>query len=377
MPYKLFLEYYDVIHICKIEENYKTTYFKVSKNEAIKCQIHELIIRQDNPNTFIQLYQKNPRIIRRNGSYYPGKINSFIMLVDSEFKYIKSSSGKDTHIAIEVDLKPGKYYIFSDVNYRNEYKDIQNSSYMITFYSPNQIKNCKNVSDRINVISALELALYYYCKNNIKETINENGITIYDSKYANNAFPFRIYCFKNLTNNSSKVRLDIKEKDINNFCIYNDNIASEFDTFVIKEIKPMNVATILVMDYNPKSQYEIENSKEKEDAEEEPDYKFINDNENATYESEHPVFKNKGEKFDEDGDLVDKSAYFNSRIMDEVEYSNYNNQYTDSIKTMFPNQVIKTFEQDMPSKIISLKPASISSYWLPTAWESAATCRMT
>ena len=315
MPYKLFLEYYDVIHICKIEEKYKTTYFKVSKNEAIKCQVFELVIRQNNPNTFIQLYQKNPRIIRKDGSYYPGKISSFIMLVDSEFKYIKSSSGKDTHIAIEVDLKPGKYYLFCDVNYRNEYKDIQNSSYMITFYSPNEIKNCKNVTDRINTISALEVALYYYCKNNIKETINENGITIYDSKYANNELPFRVYCFKNLTNTPSKVRLDIKEKDIGNFCIYNDNIASEFDNFVIKEIKPMNAATILVLDYNPKSQYEIENSKEEE--EEELDYKFINDNEKATYESEHPVFKNKGEKFDEDGDLL----YFYSKTFNEKGYT--------------------------------------------------------
>ena len=315
MPYKLFLEYYDAIHICKIQEKYKTTYFKVSKNDAIKCQIHELVIKEDNPNTFIQLYQKNPRIIRKDGNYYPGNINSFIMLVDSEFKYIKSSSGKDTHIAIEVDLKPGKYYILSDVNYRNEYKGIQNSSYMITFYSPKQIKNCKNVSDRINVVSALELALYYYCKMNIKETINSNGIIIYDSKYANNELPFRVYCFKNLTNVSSKVRLDIKEKDINNFCIYNDNIASEFDNFVIKEIKPMNIATILVLDYNPKSQYEIENSKEEEE-EEEPDYKFIKDNENVTYESEHPVFKNKGEKFDEDGDLL----YFYSKTFNDKGY---------------------------------------------------------
>ena len=313
-PYRDFLEYFDVIHISKVEENYKTTYFKVSKNEAIKCQIFELVIRQDNPNTFIQLYQKNPRIVRKDGSYYPGKINSFIMLLDSEFKYIKSSSGKDTHIAIEVDLKPGKYYILSDVNYRNEYKDIQNSSYMITFYSPNQIKNFRNVSDRINSVSTLELALYHYCKMNLKETINENGIKIYDSKYANNILPFRVYCFINQNNTPAKVRLDIKEKDINNFCIYNDNIASEFDTFVIKEIQPMNVATILVLDYYPKSQYERENSKDKE--EEALDYKFIND-ENSTYESEHPVFKNKGEKFDEDGDLL----YFYSKTANEKGYT--------------------------------------------------------
>ena len=309
MPYKDFMEYFDVIHIAKINQDYESTYFKITKDQAIKCQIIELIIEEENPNTFIQLYQKNPRIIRSDKSYYPGNINSFIMLVDSEYKYIKSASGKDTHIAIEVDLKPGKYYIFCDVNYRNEYKSYQNSSYKITFYSKNQIKNFKNVTDRINVISALELSLFYYCKMNIKETVNENGIIVYDSKIANKEIPFRVYCFVNITNKSVKVRLDIKEKDINKFCIYNDNVASEFDYFVIKEVEAMNMATILVLDYFPKSQYDIEKLK---DEKIEPDYKFVNDNE--IYENEHLIFNHQGEKLDKKGNLL---IYYSQTYMNK------------------------------------------------------------
>jgi hypothetical protein len=127
---------------------------------------------------------------------------------------------------------------------------------MITFYAENQINNFKNVTNRINVVSALELCMYYYCKMKIESKIDENGLKIYDSNAANKMIPFRVYCFKNITEYSLKVKLDIREKDLKKCCIYNDSIASEFDNYTIKEINPKNVTTILIMDYNLKNQYE-------------------------------------------------------------------------------------------------------------------------
>ena len=289
--YEDFLKYFDVIHIAKIEKGYHTTYCKVTKEQAIKCQVIRLKIEQDSPNTYIQLYQKNPRIIKKDSTYCPYKVMSFIILVDKDFKYIKSTCGKETHLAIQVDLKPGTYYIFCDVNYRNEYKENENHGYMVTFYAKNQINKFKNVTDRINVVSALELSMYYYCRMKIQDIKDENGLRIFDSKNSNKEIPFRIFCFINTTKNLLKVKLDIKEKDSRNFCLYNDRIASEFDNSVIKNINSLNGTIILILDYEGKNEFKI-------------DYEILPYNDERTYESTHPVFNNKGKNIDDEGYLI-------------------------------------------------------------------------
>ena len=291
MSYEDFLKYFDVIHIAKLEKDYHTTYCKIRKNQAIKCQVIRLKIEKDSPNTYIQLYQKNPRIIKKDSTYCPGNVMSFIILVDKDFKFIKSTCGQKTHIAIEVDLKPGTYYVFCDVNYRNEYKENNIHGYIVTFYAKNQINNFRNVTDRINVVSALELSMYYYCRMNIKEIKDDNGLRIFDSQTSNKEIPFRIFCFVNTTKNPIKIKLDIKQNDSKNYCIYNDRIASEFDNYIIKNINSLNGETILILDFEGKNEFQV-------------DYEILPFNEKITYESTHPIFNNKGEKIDDKGYLI-------------------------------------------------------------------------
>ena len=290
MSYDDFLKYFEVIHIAKLEPNYKTSYCKINKNNSIKCQIIRLNIEEDSPNTYIQIYQKNPRIIKNDGNHYPDESMAFIILADSDFKYIKSVCGKERHMAIEVDLKVGTYYIFSDVNYRNEAKDNLNYGYMITFYASRQIKTFKNVTNRINVVSALELTMYSYCRKNVQEIIDKSEIKVFDSKTSNKEIPFRIFCFLNTTKKDFKIKLDVKEKVFKNFCIYNDSISSEFDNSVIKEIKSLNATTILILDYG-KNEYDV-------------NYEILSHDDVRTYDNTHPVFNNKGEKFDYEGNLI-------------------------------------------------------------------------
>ena len=292
MSYNDFLKYYEVIHIAKLESKplYQTTYCKINKDKAIKCQIIRLIIEEDSPKTYIQLYQKNPRIVKKDGNHYPDESMAFIILVDKEYKYIKSVCGKERHLAIEIDLKVGTYYILTDVNYRNETKDNKNYGYMITFYAKNQFKNFKNVTQRIDVVSVLELAMYYYCKMKIKEIKDKSGIIVFDSEISNKEIPFRVFFFLNISKNPFKVKLDVKEKINKNFCIYNDRIASEFDNSVIKEIKAINGTTILILDYG-KNEYDV-------------NYEILPHDDIKTYENTHPVFNNKGENFDSDGNLI-------------------------------------------------------------------------
>ena len=307
MSYNDFTKYFLNLNIVKLEPGYKTTYIKIKKEKVIKCQFIKININEDNPRTYIQLYQKNPRILRQKGQYYPEPVMGYMILVDSEFKYIKSVCGRDMHLGIEADLKQGTYYVICDVNYRNEIEDNKNYGYTVTFYAKNLIKNIVNVTERIDVISALEMAMYSYCRQKVEQNNDESGVRVFDSKASNKEIPFRIFCFINLSKNPLKVKLDIDFTDRKYFCIYNDRVASEFDSSVIKRIEPENATIILIMDYFKKSKYEAK-------------YEILPNSDERTYENTHYVFKEEAEEFDDKGRLM--SYYINIE-----EYDGYDKGY--------------------------------------------------
>ena len=290
MSYNDFIKYFIFLDIAKLEPGYKTTFCKIKKTEAKRCQIIRLIVNEENKNTFVQLYQKNPRIVRKNGTYYPKTVMSYIMLVKFEndlFKYIKSISGNKMHLAIEVDLEPGIYFAFCDVIYRYVYNETY--GYTVTCYSKNPIL-LDNVTNNINGIKALNLSIYDYCKQKIKPIKYKKGLDIYNSQNFNNELPFKIVCFSNLTNRIKKIKLDVKTNIEKSFCIYNDNVASEFDTSVIKEVKSGLIESILIYEYSRLSEFEIS-------------YEILSHRDLRTYENTHPVFDNEGEQIDESGNL--------------------------------------------------------------------------
>ena len=297
MSFKDFMKYYCMMDIAKIENGYLSTYCKIKKTQANKCNVIQLIVEEDSPNTFIQLYQKNERIVKKDGNKYPNPAKCFILVVNSDYKYINSINDKDSHVGVNVDLKPGKYYIFCDVNYRNETSDKRIYGYTVTFYSKNHLKNIKNITEEINVVKALEISMYNYCKENFKPTTHKTGIVIYQPENFNNKIPFILFCFENNNKYASKIKFDIniegKKKPI---CIYNDAIASEFDNSVIKKIEPGKYTTILIFEYIKKKKYKMT-------------YKILNNDDLSTYETINPVFENNPIKLDEEGNLI--SSYLN------------------------------------------------------------------
>ena len=76
----------------------------------------------------------------------------------------------------------------------------------------------------------------------IKEIKDKIDIIFFDSNISKKEIPFRVFFFLNISKNPFKVKLDVKEKNNKNFCIYNDRIASEFDNSVI----PRSMATFFV-----------------------------------------------------------------------------------------------------------------------------------
>jgi hypothetical protein len=307
MSFDDFYKYFGMLDIAKLEEGYQTVFCKIKKTEALKCQLIELVGNQDNQNAYIQLYQKNPRIVRKNGKKYPQPVMAYIILVDSEFNYIKSTYSNNIHLGIQVDLKAGKYYVFCDVNYRNETPDFTSYGYTLTVYSKNNIKNLKNITNEINGITKLENCMHNYIMNKNKSYKEENGIKIYESQNFNNEIPFNILIFENTTKRCTKVKLNVKEKigeSNKTFCIYNDDTASEFDSSVIKQLEPEgqpgNSKTILIMDYAEKKEYIMI-----------PE--ILPENDLRTYETDHCVFKSKTSKKDKERNISEYYLSVNNR----------------------------------------------------------------
>ena len=272
MSYDDFLEYYSSIEIVKIKKDYGIiASCKINKENAHKCQIIQFEIKENKKHLFINLYQKNTRIIRKNGTYFPEPVKGFIILAklsdDNKYNYMSSVYDTKVHIALEANLDKGKYLIFCDVNYRFVYYEIY--GYNITIYSKftkNEFK-LENITNNMNGAKRSEIlnkVLYDYFekyKNNEKKIIKVEtykDIIFYKSTKFNEDFPFIIFL---LLNNSSKKGIyfssRIKYEKRKNVCIYNDSDVSEFDNFVFKEIKNKYII-ILFMGYEISDKFFIQ-----------------------------------------------------------------------------------------------------------------------
>ena len=261
MSYDDFVKYYEILEILKMKEGYGTVAScKIKKTEAYKCQIIKFELKEKR-HIFINLYQKNSRIVRKNGTYFPKSVKSFIILAQKEFqnkyRYIKSMTSSKVHIGMEVDLDAGIYYIFCDVNYRFVYDEFY--GYNITIYSNlsqgeinlSNITNTFNGKKRSEILGTVLYSYYDLNKKNKKFTKinNSSGIEFYKLNNFNEEFPFIILLFLNPKMENIFLNCTLKyESTEKNVCIYNDSEASEFDKQIIKNIKnDFNV--LLLMGY--------------------------------------------------------------------------------------------------------------------------------
>ena len=288
MSFDDFVKYYVTMGIVKLQHNYNTTMCKIPKAKAIKCQVLQLTVKEKNEKSYIQLYQKNPRIILKDGTYQNTAL-SYMILLDKEFKYIKSTSNNNMHLGIETDLNPGVYYLLCDVNYRYVNENGKNRGYRVTCYSKNPIL-IENVTERIDSCKALEVGMYYYCKEKIQPTQHKTGMQVYISKNYNAEIPFLVACFVNTTQQNYKIKLEMKPKGTKSFCIYNDSIATENDVQVIKELKSGSVKVISIMKYSLSSMFSLS-------------YAVLSSDDVRTTENNNPVFDEEGEQIDEHGYL--------------------------------------------------------------------------
>ena len=254
MGYNDFIKYYVTMGFAKIHPDYETTVIKIKKENAIKCQLIKLTVNKDNVHSYISLYQKNPRIITKQG-YYQKTALAFILLCDKDFNYINSMASTDMHLCVENTFRRGEYYIFCDVNYRYVGN---NHGYNITSYGEYELalENMTN-SNKINISDALEKAMFSYCKvKNIKPNKNSQGIETYSQNYGKD-IPFMLLVFNNTSSNYYQANIETKARGTKSFCIYCDMDASEDALKVTKQIPPKTARAVMIMKYTNSSLFSI------------------------------------------------------------------------------------------------------------------------
>jgi hypothetical protein len=153
------------------------------------------------------------------------------------------------HIGIEQTLKEGTYYLFSDVNYRYANPDKKNRSYVITCYSQNPL-NIENVTKNVDVTQGLQKCIYSYCRQYVPPTMCSNGVYLYRTSTSMDSLPFEAAIFENYTQNNYRVKVNAIGKGQKSFCFYNDEIATENDISIIKELPVNSVAVFTILKYS-------------------------------------------------------------------------------------------------------------------------------
>ena len=309
MSYNDFLKYFITIGFAKIHPNYITNYIKIKKEKNIKCQL--IKVRSDKTSlkaihSFIQLYQKNPRIKLKDGTYQNTAL-CFLILVDNEFNYLVSTSSNKMHIGIEYNLEPDKdYYIFSDLNYRYDpdNKGI-NHGYRITSYSESFL-HFENMTNKYDVPSLLRKAMIDYAKKNVKKSKN-NGMIIYSTPSYSDEFPFTIAYFENEKNIDHLIRININYKGEKGFCFYCDDIANEDDINIEKELPGKGNNIILIMKYTLSSIFNLNylfmtDKRTKEEKEIYQNKKRNKESSDTLYQND--IFKEKGEPIQPNSELI-------------------------------------------------------------------------
>ena len=319
MSYDDFIKYFITIGFAKIHPDYVTNNIKIKKEQNIKCQLIKVKCNNASNNvksihSFLQLYQKNPRIILKNGKYQNTAL-SYIILVDSDFNYLISSSSNKMHIGIEYNLEPNKdYYLFTDLNYRYDpsNKGI-NHGYRITSYSEHIIEFENLTEDKnYNVPSLLRKSMINYVKKNVKKSKSSGMITYITPSYSDH-FPFTVAYFENEKNIDHIIKLSVSYRGDKGFCFYCDDLANENDVKIEKELPGNGNNIVLVMKYTLSSIFSLNYifMTDKRTKEEKDKYQNqiktnnnISNNNDKKDNSNNNIFDIEGEPIQPNSDLI-------------------------------------------------------------------------
>ena len=280
MSYKDFIKYYVVLGICKLYDDYVSTLVRYEPEEVEKgCRISKVEVIEDDTNLFIEMHQKNPRIILKSGEYQK-PVTIYMLLLDKNFEYIASNTNCEMNLCIETTLNKGTYYLISDINYRYVQPD-KLHGYNITSYSSSPVGLFHD--NEHDAIESLHKGLYSYAMKNINP-INDLGGKVYQSKRYSKELPFTFSIVKNDNTNNITITDTITHRGKRSVVFYGEG-SKENDKTISKTIKPNSYEVFIHMPFTTSSLY---------------DYSLSTENK---IDNAEIVFEEEGEEIDEDGYL--------------------------------------------------------------------------
>ena len=262
-----FLECFHLIEIAFFKEDFKRYPLKIKKEQALRCQFIEINNEYEDNILYINLYQNNPIINKKNGQK---PVYGYIMLIQckeinekgNSYIYItsKTSLNKegeyDSHLAInEIKLEKGKYFLCCDVNYRflDEGENIH--GYNLNIFSTKEL-TVKNLTETIDGAKIFQETFIKFIKgkkdDGAKKEKTPEGIQGYSFSKIE-LFPFDIYYFKNKddSNETKIIQFEIinKKKEKEKLCVYNDDEINEFEKKFTKLLEPKQKKIVLIMHY--------------------------------------------------------------------------------------------------------------------------------
>lgn len=265
-----FVNYFSVIYVVKVhpienEDNFIYSNIKYSKKEIATPNIATITIPKCATKTkiYIQLHRK------KSICYIP----SYLLLIDSKNRYIKSISTNDNIINIDIDLSEGDYYLISDVGYRY-YSRVDPHGYTVSIYANSDAQIAKDNNSDVNDI--IRKALLSYSRKNIEVIKGDFGLKIYDSAKALSkaataaSFPFEYIIYENASEFDIETSMRIKNKydSVRNYALYLEEDEINSGT-VRKAIKAGETNATMVLRLKNFETFDIENENETRITEEE------------------------------------------------------------------------------------------------------------
>ena len=267
-----FVNYFSVIYVVKVhpienEDNFIYTNIKYSKFEISKPNIALITVPKNASKTkiYIQLHRK------KSIAYIP----SYLLLIDSKNRYVKSISTNDNIINIDIDLSEGEYYLISDVGYRY-YNRVEHHGYTVSIYTNSETTIAKNNDNDGNDI--IRKALLSYSRKNIEVTKGDFGLKIYDSAKAlsksstSASFPFEYIIYENLSefDIDTSMKINNKYDTVRNYALYLEDGENDIDNGTLsKMIKAGETAATMVLRLSNYDTFDIVNENETKITDEE------------------------------------------------------------------------------------------------------------
>ena len=241
--------------------------------------ISKLIVKSNNTDIYLRICQKNIRYKPLTEDHHEAHVLEYIMLLDSNFKYINSESNDDPTTCIRCKLNKGTYYIITDTNYR--YVGDRHG-YVITSYSNNAVELKEHHDKSLNLKEIIRNASYDLVKQVSEGTMTQGVIDktneepveytpkspdkhcsgrllVYKGERYGKRVPYCIFAFENVSDDYDiKINIEVKKaKKVRNYEIYcDDEIDPSEDKFSIT-VPPNDKRVLLINKYYYNSNFSV------------------------------------------------------------------------------------------------------------------------